>query len=475
VRLGAVVVSLLVLAGGAAACSDQGSAGVTGQGVTDDAVKVGFIAVDIGALSNSLGFVNVEDGGYPTVSKGIQAVVDYVNANGGLGGRRMEATIKPYDATQDTPEYAESICKSFTQDVGVFAMIFDAQFQNNARPCYRASNVLMLDQTLVAHDTTELEQFAPYLWTVSNPELNAFLNTQLAVLRDAQWFSGSTGVGIVYPDTEVTRRASQAVVAPYLAGLGITNVKQYAIDSSNIGTLGASTTAAVTNATKDGVDRIVTVGGTRILAVMLAQPEVAQLNAKYSVSTYDSPAFFVDNPSTIVAERRSGMAGLGFQGGGDARLGSGNVPFPDPANPQETLCKQIIDGAGATPPKTDRENYRVVFQHCDAALLLKAAFDAMPKDQITAESFRDAVWGLGTSWRSALAYGSGWTSGSYTGAAVGRGMYWDDACQLPEREQGCFRYGTGDVPFAPAPVTTAVPGAEAAPGATNAPGTAPTQ
>jgi hypothetical protein len=438
------------------ACTQASSTPTLAQGVTADAVKVGFIGIDIGELSNSIGFVNVEDGGYPTVSKGIEAVVAYINNNGGLGGRRMEATIQPYDATQDTPEYAESLCKSFTQDTQVFAMIFDGQFQNNARPCYRAASTVMFDQTLVAHDTTEFEEYAPYLWTVSNPELGAFLNSQLQVLTTAGWFQGSTGVGILFPDTEVTRRAAAETVAPYLAGQGITNVQQYAIDSSNIGTLGATSQAAAAAATAAGLDRIVTVGGSRILAVLLAQPEIQNLEARFSISTYDSPAFFVDNPGTIVAERRSGMAGLGFQGGGDTRLGSGGVPFPDPANPQETLCKQIIDQAGATPPAQNRENYRVVFQHCDAALLLKAAFDRMPKDDIRPETLRDAIWSLGPQWRSALAYGSGWTSGSYAGAATGRGMVWDDACTLPQREDpGCFRYGTPELPFAAAPPATA--------------------
>jgi hypothetical protein len=193
------------------------------------------------------------------------------------------------------------------------------------------------------------------------------------------------------------------------------------------------------------------------MALMLAQAEAETLQAKYSVSTYDSPAFFVDNPDTIVSERRSGMAGVGFQGGGDMRLGSGGVPFPDLANPQEVLCKQIIDQAGAAPPAQNRENYRVVFQHCDTAFLMKAAFDKMPKDDISAEAFRNAVWSLGDSWRGALDYAPGWVSGSYAGAKVGRGFFWDDNCQLPDRQPGCFRYGTGDLPFTTPPVATAAP------------------
>jgi hypothetical protein len=450
-----------LVAAGLAACTSAPEAaqpaGQQGPGVTADAVNVGFIAVDIGELSQQLGFVNVEDGGYPNVSKGIQAIVNYINANGGLGGRQMNATIKPYDATQDSPEYAESVCKSFTQDAQVFIMGFDGQFQNSARPCYRAGRAIMLDQTLVAHDQAEFEEYAPYLWTVSNPEFNGFLTTQLNTLRDAGWFNGSTGVAVVYPDTEVTRRAAQTVVNPYLTQLGVTNSKEFAIDSSNAGSLGATATLALTGAQAAGLDRVFVVGGARIMALMLAQAEAETLQAKYSVSTYDSPAFFVDNPDTIVAERRSGMAGVGFQGGGDMRLGSGGVPFPDPANPQEVLCKQIIDQAGATPPAQNRENYRVVFQHCDTAFLMKAAFDKMPKDDISAEAFRNAVWSLGDSWRGALDYAPGWVNGSYAGAKVGRGFFWDDNCQLPDREPGCFRYGTGDLPFTTPPVAAAVP------------------
>jgi hypothetical protein len=87
----------------------------------------------------------------------------------------------------------------------------------------------------------------------------------------------------------------------------------------------------------------------------------------------------------------------------------------------------------------------------------------MPKDDIRPETLRDAIWSLGPQWRSALAYGSGWTSGSYAGAVTGRGMVWDDACTLPERaDPGCFRYGTPELPFAGAP-PAAVPTATTAP------------
>jgi hypothetical protein len=144
--------------------------------------------------------------------------------------------------------------------------------------------------------------------------------------------------------------------------------------------------------------------------------------------------------------------------------------FPDPARPTEALCKQIIDGAGAAPPQPYRENYRTVMQYCDSTLLLKAAFEKLPKGEtVNAESFRDAVWAVGSGWTAATVQTPGWPANSYSGVVNSRGMYFDGTCQVPGvATPGCFLYGTPDVPLTPqtalpvAPSTPA-PAAPAAP------------
>jgi len=448
----------LVLAGLLTACSTSSGGQTPGvgtaadqasPGVSADALNVGYLIVDIGSLSADLGFKVVNDGGYAVTSRGVQAVVDYVNANGGAGGRKINPIIKPYVGSLDAPEYAESICRSFTQDAQVFAVVLDGQYQTNSRPCYQANRAIMLDQTLAAHDQAEYNASSPYLWSPGTPTLDSFVTAQLQVLQGAGWFNGAKGVAVVSPDTEVTRRMSQTVVAPFLKSIGVTNSSDYYIDSSNAGTLGATSSSALTSAAGKGQDRVFVMGGARILGVMISTSEAESLDAKYSISSYDSPAFLVDNPGTIVSARRSGMAGLGFQPGGDMRAGSGNEVFPNPARPNEVLCKQVIDAAGANPPEPNRENYRVAMQFCESTLLLKAALDKAPKD-LTPNVFRDAVWSLGTSWSGAVTYGASWQPGQYAGATVARGTYWDDNCVLSDRpEKGCFRYGTGDIPLPP--------------------------
>jgi len=450
------------LAALAACTGSNASAGGAGDeaspGVSADDISVGYLVADSGTLSKRLGFNIINDGGYAVTSKGVQAAVDYVNANGGAGGRKMTAVIKPYDSNLDSPEYAEAQCRAFTQDSKVFAVAMEAQFQNNSRPCYQASRTIMLDLTLIAHDQTEFQSFSPYLWSPSIPALDTFVQQQLQVTQGAGWFTGTKGVKVVAPDTDVTRRVAEQIVLPYLKAQGITNSDAFYIDVSNAGTLGATTSAALNSATNQGQDRVFTIGGTRVLDVMLAVPEAESLNAKYSISSFDYPAFLVDNPGTIVGAKRSGMAGLGYSPALDMRLNSSDEVFPDPTRPTEGLCKKIIDDAGATPPETARENYRVDMQFCESTLLLKAALDKAPKD-VTPNGFRDAVWGLGTTWIAATTYGSSWQPNQYAGATVVRGTLWDDNCTLTGRTaKGCFRWGTGDIAL-PAPAAAVAPAA----------------
>ena len=432
---------------GGDASAAGGPADQPSPGVSADTVNVGYLVVDIGELSKTLGFKNIDDGGFAVTSKGIQAVVNYVNSNGGAGGRKINPIIKPYTGQLDSPEYAEAQCRAFTQDAEIFAIAMDGQFQNNARPCYQSARAIMLDQTYVPLDQQEYQTYSPYLWSTSLPRFDSYVMTLLPTLKAAGWFDGAQGVAVIAPDAAVSRRSIDTIVTPYLQSIGVTKSANFFIDVSNIGTLGATSSAALSGAKNKGLDRVIALGGERIEAVALSSTEAEELTAKYTISSYDNPAFFVDNPETIVEKSRIGMVGLGFSPSSDNRSDSSTLPFPDPARPNEGLCKQIVDAAGANPPEGNRENYRVILQFCDATLLLKAALDKAPKS-VTPNAFKDAMWSLGTSYSSAVAYGSSWTQGQYAGATVLRQTTWDDTCTLKDRTtKGCYRVAPVDTPL----------------------------
>jgi len=428
---------------GAAAGADDAS-----PGVTADSIKIGYIVPDLGELQESLGFKTANYGGADGVIKQIQASVNAVNANGGLNGRKIVPIIKKYAGGLDNPEYAESFCNAFTQDDQVFAVVLEGQFQNNARPCYFARKTIMLDESLFAQDQKEFEKFSPYLWSPSWPEYGAYLRTELNALKDQGWFNGTAGVAVVGVDNEIARRNITEVVQPFFAANGITKSETFFVDTANIGTLGAGSSAALTGAANSGLDRVIVVGGARILPIMLSSQEATTSKAKFAISSYDSPLFLQDNPATIVDTTLTGMIGFGVLPAGDIRLDPA-IPFPDPATPNQGLCKQIIDSAGATPPDGVRPNYKEGLQYCDANLFLKAVIDKAPKD-LTANAFRDAAWQVGNGYSSSVTFGGSIGNGQYAASNTGRVLVYESTtCLNPvSGKPGCFLYRGGNVPFA---------------------------
>jgi hypothetical protein len=457
-RWSAAAVALLAVSG-AAACSStdpvsggSGSAssaiagGEASPGLTATTVKVGFIIVDVGDLQASLGFTTANYGGVEGITRQIQAVVNAVNANNGLGGRQIEPVFRSYEATTDSPEQAEALCNAFTQDDQVFAVVMDGQFQNNARNCYSQRRTLMIDTTLIAQDQNEFERYAPYLWSPVFPEYGAFLRTQLASLRDSGWFTGAQGVAIVAVDTEVARRQVTDTVRPFLAENGVAKSGDFYVDSSNVGSLGVGSAAALTGAAAQGLDRLIVVGGARILPVMLAQTEASSTTAKFAISSYDSPLFLQDNPTSIVGETLNGMIGFGLLPAGDVR-DDPTLPFPDPNNQSQGLCKTIIDSAQATPPEGVRPNYKSGLQYCDALLFMKATMDVAPQ-LVTAASFQEAAWQTGTAYSSSVTFGGNVVPGQYAASTIGRVLAFEPTCQNPTTgAPGCFLYRGENVPF----------------------------
>lgn len=451
------VFGLLTAACTSSGDNDGGSGGsgtnAAGQGaspgVTADTIKIGYQIVDIGELQERLGFVVVDYGGPDGIKKQIEAVVNAANANGGLGGRQIEPVIRVYDGTQDSPESAESFCNAFTQDDQVFAVVLQGAFQNNARPCFAQRNTLIIDETLIAQDQTEFERLAPYLWSPTFPEYGTFLSAQLAALQQNGWLNGATGVAIVAADSEVARRQVDQTVKPFLAANGNVPNQTFFVDSSNAGSLGAGSSAALAGAANAGLNRILVVGGARILPVLLSTPEAQALvgRALFSISSYDSPLFLQDNPQSLVTETLEGMIGFGFEPPNDIR-DDPTIPWPDPANQQQVLCKQIIDSAQATPPVGQRPNYKTGLEFCDATLFLKAVIDKAPKD-LTPQAFQDAAWQVGGGYSSSASFGGNIATGKYASTTIGRVLTFDKTnCLNPITAQpGCFLYRGGNVPF----------------------------
>ncbi len=84
-------------------------------GVTSDSIKVGIVWVDLSSLVSVL---HINQGDFP---KAYQAMVDDINAHGGIHGRKLDATIVGVNPTSQSG--ADQACTQLTQDDKVFVAV----------------------------------------------------------------------------------------------------------------------------------------------------------------------------------------------------------------------------------------------------------------------------------------------------------------------------------------------------------------
>lgn len=400
--------------------------GGDGPGVTADAVEVVFIGTDLSKTASMTGFQQ-PDVGKPADQ--VKALESYVNAHGGIGGRRLAAVYREYEASNDSPAAETTLCSQITQDDHAFAVVLTGQLQSNARPCYAQRRTLMLDATLIADDKATFTRLQPYLWTASFVEYDAFTTSFLKVLTKEQFFAGRDRAGLVAADTPANHAAYDDIVAPTLAKAGVTVTVSW-IDTTSLSSLNTGLSQAAVNFRGKKIDRVFFLGGARIAPFFMTSAVAQSFTARYGISTFDSPSFMVANPSLIPAAALQDMVGVGFAPGYD--VPDSQLSFPD--TDAEKNCQKIYADAGIT--FAERQNARVAFGYCDAVLLLQAGAG---KGDLNAASW------AATAQKAEFVTATGFGASAASGYAKGTGyrvLKYDAACP-------CFTYqgpvtGLGD-------------------------------
>ncbi|MDI1463027.1 hypothetical protein QEZ54_18790 [Catellatospora sp. KI3] len=435
-RLGAVAAAAVLAFTGCSAIMpgaiDQpgtATADGVGPGVTDSTVKVVFVGVDLGKTSSFTGFRTADAGNLPEQVKALQT---WINANGGIAGRRLEAVYRSYEASDDSPAAEEKLCNQITQDDRAFAVVLTGQFQANARPCYAQRHTLVLDATLVATDDATYDRLAPYLWSASYPGYDSFVRALLKTLAEQDFLAQGSAVGVVAADTPANRAVYTGLAAPELARLGTTATVAW-VDTTDLGTLNAGLNQAAVDFRSKGVTRVVFLGGARLASFFLTTAAAQDFTARYAVSSFDNPAFLVNNPATIPPASLRDMVGIGFNPSQD--VPDSQAPFP--GGDAEKQCLDIF-GAGGQTFKT-RENARIAFTYCDAALLLHAAAKDLGPN-LNATAFARAAAALGDGFTPAAGVSGGLGGGRRAAGGGYRVLAYDTACS-------CFTYRGEEVRF----------------------------
>lgn len=347
----------------------------------------------------------------------IDAIVEWINANGGMGGRQVELVRHVTESLNGSfDEQAQRACSFFTEDNDVAAVVGGARVPTlNLVDCLAKHDTPLVWSYHFMADQATFDAYADYL---SMPAMVSAdrLGVWMDALADDGFFDGGK-IGIVRYEERIAEFLSSSVLRPALARRGFEVAEEVAFrpatGASSAADLSAQANNAVLRFRSAGVDRLILEPTSAVLPLLFfASAESQSYRPRYTMTSYDLPSF---QDANAPAGQLSGSVAFGWLPAGDVDWEQQPRPLPPPAQ----RCVDIT--AGADPPGNSS-----VRRFCDGLFFLKFLLDNGAEP--TAAGIRTAVDALGSSYPSAWTYATDLGPGRHDGATTGRLVRYDDEC-----------------------------------------------
>ncbi len=325
-------------------------------GVTDDSIKVGAVYIDFSAIQD---VVDVDWGDYEGA---YQALFDDINANGGINGRTIDATLVPLNPLDETS--AEADCVQLTEDDPQFIIL--GFFTDDDVMCPLEAHPTAVIGGFMTPDRLERAQ-AP--WFSLNPS-GDFDEEVIRKLADAGDLDGTLGV---FARTEQQAQMEDTVL-PLLDELGIEVTDSAVVDTPRDDNTASNANTAIVaeRFSSEGIDRVLTVGDGAIAWLNGVQgtdyrPRVLMTNGNPATA-------FLSTPGNDLSILEGAVSGNTYGG---------------PQNvyelPGQQECTNTLEDAGVEVPEPatfdgDTEPYKGPFIVCNEVALLRALLEAAGPD-----------------------------------------------------------------------------------------------
>lgn len=308
----------------------------TVPGVTATTVRIGiYTAQGFSDFASSLG-ASIATGDNRAQA---QAVVDHLNKNGGIGGRRIEPVFHDFDislaATDINTEY-ERACAAWTQDQRVYAVVNPIGTANpTLYDCLSKAGVPTVS-TGDSKDASFLSKYGDFFYQPVDMNQRRTLANNVDGLVAAGFFGAGAQVGVVHVDVPDEQAAVEFGLKPALArhGLRLAETFQAPLDNS--------APAAYSNA----VLRFKAAGVTHVLFTAASSPIAFGSNAesqnyypRYGLQTKNSPSTL---QTTMSPTTQRGAMGIGWQPMNDVDASRD----PGRLNARQELCLRLMTQAG---------------------------------------------------------------------------------------------------------------------------------
>ncbi|OHV32819.1 MULTISPECIES: ABC transporter substrate-binding protein [Pseudofrankia] len=220
----------------------------TSRGVTADSIKIGFVYPDLSKVKQ---FVDVDHGDYEAV---FQALVDKVNKDGGIDGRKIVPVYGAVDVISQTG--AQETCVKLTEDEKVFAVI--GSLNANDVNCYvQTHKTLVLGGDLTAERYAKAQ--APWF---SDQRGGDELGQGLQLYIDKGELTGKKLAVVAYRDDQPTL---DKVVLPALKAKNIPVTETGVLDAdlTDAAAVSSQLNVFIQKFQSSGVDTVLLVGGSQ--------------------------------------------------------------------------------------------------------------------------------------------------------------------------------------------------------------------
>lgn len=413
-----------------------GGTGRIGQGVTDDTILIGRTVIEnAGAFNAALGIAVASVDSEPLD----KIMLDHINANGGIGGRRVELVYYRNDVNDGVSQEVkdQEACTLWTQDKPVLAVLSGGR--DALKACLAKRGVPHIYENVFSDaDDRTFTEFPSY-FQLNAPELGATARTMVNGLAEEGFFRPANDqmapcprpvcTGVITFDTEPRRRAVEQALLPALEAAGHTVAEpafvKYPATQAEYADAAAAFPGIVLRFKSAGINRVLLYGDEGGgLALFMARAAGAQgYHPRYGLTSASGPQALLDgglvDPAEMSGAITVGWNPLGDLREADAALGPGFAP-----------CIALMEAGGSNPRKSINDLV-ITLRTCDGFNFLATAIKAGLPD-ITAASVVAGAEAQ-SAFPTAISYATALASGRHAGAAAVRHSAFVESCE-------CFRY-----------------------------------
>ncbi|MCW2674559.1 MAG: hypothetical protein JWP14_3148 [Frankiales bacterium] len=422
----------------------------TGLGVTATTISIGIGYTSDGDAANAaIGASGVTSGDEKANS---QALVDEVNAHGGVAGRRLVPVFHAYritssdsGATQD-----EAACQDWTVDHKVLA-VFSSSLTDTLVACLKKAGVVMVKGgQIVDADAAYLRQYSNEV-LLGTMSIDRIFADQVRSLVRQDWFTGwntvtgkpgtAVKVGVLTYDTDSFDRGLHRVLLPALKAAGhapaavdVLQVHKPEQQSDAAGTT-AQIKSAVLRMQQDGVTHLVLGDASGFILEFFGSNARAQGYYPRLGVTSGAGVQVVHDAGLVTDQQLNGMGGNGWLPTLDL-IASESATY---VNAETRRCLDIMKRrTGQT--YTSSNAATIALSDCDAMFLFQRAMRSAAT--LTPAGLISAVDGIGHAYTSPVVGPTFLSPRQHDDAVRAWDLNWVESCT-------CVKYSSQhDVPSA---------------------------